>query len=69
MVAVRNISAGPRGVYDAAGILHMLEPGDEAEIDTSADDLAGEWFDVAGEPDAKPKRGRSKAEVADEAGE
>jgi hypothetical protein len=35
-VSIRNISEGPRGVYNADGGLVMIEKGETAELDISA---------------------------------
>lgn len=34
--SIRNISAGPRGIYNADGQLVMVEKGETAELDLSA---------------------------------
>lgn len=47
MVAVRNISTGPRGAWQGATLV-MAEPGEVIE----ADDFEPEWFEVVGKKDA-----------------
>lgn len=48
MVAVRNISTGPRGAY-LGGVLAMAEIGETIEVD----DFSDEWFEeVGGDDDA-----------------
>ncbi len=58
MVAVKNISTGPRGVY-LDGIMKMVEPGKIAESD---DDFEPEWFE---EVEAKKTAAKAKPVAAD----
>jgi hypothetical protein len=64
---VKNITSGPKGIWNKDGELVTLEPGETREIDLAEGEEAGEWFEFGGKPAKAAKGGRRAAEPVEPA--
>lgn len=64
---VKNITSGPKGIWNKDGELVTLEPGEAKEIDLAEGEEAGEWFEFGGKPAKAAKGGKKAAEPVEQA--